>query len=179
MVSAGSVKFLRIFLKQKTTKYSVLFIWNIAFETLVICEVEIVFWKEMLLYYFRQVFWHQYAQRFLSLSFEVPHTLKYPSGCTQQCFLVAKKKYPVSWNRCSKDSANHVFNFFQLFHQYSTKLFNFFDSILWYNIQTQKPLHIQCFWFSLLNQVCFRICNSEIFFFVLAFYCLQLITHKQ
>ena len=91
MVSTGSVKFLRIFLKQKTTKYSVLFIWNIAFETLVICEVEIVFWKEMLLYYFRQVFWHQYAQRFLSLSFEVPHTLKYPSGCTQQCFLVAKK----------------------------------------------------------------------------------------
>ena len=92
MVSTGSVKFLRIFLKQKTTKYSVLFIWNIAFETLVICEVEIVFWKEMLLYYFRQVFWHQYAQRFLSLSFEVPHTLKCPPGCTQQCFLVA-------WNR--------------------------------------------------------------------------------
>ena len=26
-----------------------------------------------------------------------------------------------------------------------------------YNIQTQKPLNIQCFWFSLLNQVCFRI----------------------
>ena len=34
------------------------------------------------------------------------------------------------------------------------------------------------FWFSLLNH-CFRICNSQVFFFVLACYCLQLIIQKQ
>ena len=51
----------------------------------------------------------------------------YPPGCTHLCFLVAKK-YPVLWNPGSKDSASHVFNFFQISHQYSTKLCKFFES---------------------------------------------------
>ena len=50
MVSKGNIKLLKIFLKEKTTEYSVLFIWKTAFETLVICEVERVFWEEILLY---------------------------------------------------------------------------------------------------------------------------------
>ena len=55
MVGKGNIKFLKIFLKGKITTYSVLFIWKIAFKTLVICEVESVFWDEMLLYDFRQL----------------------------------------------------------------------------------------------------------------------------
>ena len=50
MVSKGNIKLLKIFLKEKTTEYSELFIWKTAFETLVICEVERVFWEEILLY---------------------------------------------------------------------------------------------------------------------------------
>ena len=74
-VSKSNVKFLKIFLKGKTIEYSVLFIWKIAFETLVISEVESVFQEEMSLYDFRQVCQHHYTQRFLSLSFEVPNLL--------------------------------------------------------------------------------------------------------
>ena len=125
----------------------------------------------MLLHDFRQVYQNYYSQRFLSPSFKVPHLLSFRlyspmfSGC---------QKDPVLRNPSFKDSASHVFNIFQSFHQCSTKLFTFFESgSLWYDIHTQKLLNSQCFWLYMLNQVCFRICNSEVLFFVLACYCLQ------
>ena len=68
----------------------------------------------MLLSDFKQVFQDHYAQRFLSLSFEVPH-------------LLSSRLYSPMFSG-SKDSASHVFNFFQIFHQYSTKLCKFFES---------------------------------------------------
>ena len=86
-----------------------LFNWKVAFETLVICEVESVFWEEMLFYDFRQVCQHHHTQRFLSLNFEVPHLLS--SGLYSPMFSSCEKKCPVLWNPGSKDSANHVLTF--------------------------------------------------------------------
>ena len=110
----------------------------------------------------------------------------YPPGCTHPCFL-AVKKYPALWNPGSEDSASHVLTFssysinilpnYLIFWIWPTVLS--LETCFWlYEIQTQKPLNICCFWFSLQYQVCFRICNSEVIFFVLACYCLQLITQK-
>ena len=186
MVSKGNIKFLKIFLKGKTTEYLVLFIWKIAFETLVICEVESALWEEILLYDFRQICQCHYTERFLSLSFEVP-TLLSPrlyspvfSGCeinTQSCeTLIPKIQQVMFWTFFSY-SINILTNysiFLNLSHfTISRNLF------LVISYSDSKPLKIQCFWFSLINQVCFRTCNSEVLFFVLACYCPQLITQKQ
>ena len=70
LVSKVIIKFLKTFLKRKSTEYWVLFIWRIAFETLVICEVESVLWEETLLYDFRQVCQLHYTQIILTLSFK-------------------------------------------------------------------------------------------------------------
>ena len=129
-ISKSNTKFLKIFLKGKTTEYSVLFIWKIAFTTLVICDVDSAFWEEMLLHDFRQVCQRHYTQRILSLSFEVPQLLS--SWLYSPMLSGCQKKYPILWNPGSKDSASRVFNFFQLFCQYSTKLFKIFW--IWYTV---------------------------------------------
>ena len=111
-------------------------------------------------------------------------TYYYP-GFTHPCFLVAKTipSLVKSWfQRFSKScfysySINILPNYLNLLNlAHFPILENWF---WWYDIQTKKSLNIHCFWFNLLNQVCFRICNSEILFFVLACYCLQILTQKQ
>ena len=141
MVNKGNIKFLKIFLKGKTTEYSVLFIWiiafnneysmlfiwKIAFETLVISEVENVFWEEIL-YDFRQVCQHHYTQRFLSLSFEILNLLSsrlyspLSSGCkknTQSCEILFSKIQQVMFLTFSSHLINilpNYLNFLYLTH---------------------------------------------------------------
>ena len=163
-------KFLKILLKGKTTEYSVLFIWKTAFETLVICEVESVIWEE----------------RFSSLSFDVPHLI---SSMLYSPMFSGYEKYTQSWEILVPEIQQVLFltfssysinilpnylNFLNLAHFLVSR--NLF-SVIWY--LDSKTTEYSVLLVFLANQVCFRICNSEILFFVLACYCLQLITQKQ
>ena len=170
---------MKIFLKGKTTKYSVIFIWKIAFETLVICKVKTFFWEEMLLYDCRQVFQHHYAQRF-----EVPHLLS--SRLCSPMFSGCEKKFPVLWNPGSKDSTSHAFNFCSysinslanylfLFNLANFPISRHLFFVIWYSDSKTTEYRILLVFFPKSS---FRICNNEILFFVLACYCLQLITQK-
>ena len=88
-ISKSNTKFLKIFLKGKTTEYSVLFIWKIAFKnwSFVIQKVS----SEKKCYY-------MISGKFVSVIIHkefYPSALKYlkyyPPGCTHPCFLVVKK----------------------------------------------------------------------------------------
>ena len=118
----------------------------------------------------------------LSLSFRVPHLLcsrlyspmfseyqKKPKSCE----ILAPKIQQVMCLPFSSYSISILSNYsnFWIWHTFPA------PEIWIFEIWNLKPLNIQCFWFSLLNQVCFRICNSEIFS-VLACYYLQLITQN-
>ena len=140
MVGKGTIKFLKIFLNGKNTEHSVFFIWKIPFETLIICEVESIFW-ETLFYNFSSKFVSVITHRFLSLSFQVSHLL---TSRLDSPMFSGPEKRPVLRNPGSKDSVSHVFNFIQLFHQiiYIFWIWNTFVSpeiyFWWYCIQIQK-----------------------------------------
>ena len=97
-----------------------------------------------------------------------------------------RKKFPVLWNPGSKDSTSHAFNFCSysinslanylfLFNLANFPISRHLLFVIWYSDSKTTEYRILLVFFPKSS---FRICNNEILFFVLACYCLQLITQK-
>ena len=121
-----------------------------------------------------------------------PSALKYLTyclpGCTNPCFLVAKKKnqsceilvpkiQQVMFLILSSYFVNILPNYLIFSNLAHFSISRYLFLVIWYS--DSKTTEYSVLLVSLTNQVCFRICNSEVLFFVLACYCLQLITQKQ
>ena len=150
----------------------------------VICEVKNFFWEEILLYDFRQVFQHHYAQRFLSFSFEVPQLLSSRlyspifSGCeknSQSCEILVPKIQQVMILTFSSYSIISLANYLFLFNLANFPMSRHLFFVIWYSDSKTTEYWILLVFFP---ESSLRICNSEILFFVLACYCLQLTIQK-